>query len=121
MKRGETYCSVNIAETSNTTVRKMNTLLIQQWLSVSDNNGVLNNYDGGEKRSKYVQKGTFAPCTFFICNPTTPTHTHTHTWCLQYKVSLQVHNKCIKNIPLQMIYISTKRTNSKFLLTRFYL
>lgn len=81
MKREDKYCCVNIAETSNTTVSKMNTLLIQQWLSVSDNNGVLNNYDEGEKRSKYVQKGTFAPCTFFICNPTTIALTaHIHTY-----------------------------------------
>lgn len=47
-------CSVNIAETSTTTVSKMNTFLIQQFLSVNDNNGVLNNYDEGQKRSKYV-------------------------------------------------------------------
>lgn len=71
MKREDKYCSVNIAETSTTNVSKMNTFLIQQWLSVNDNNGVLNSYDEGQKRSKYVQKGNYALCTFFICNPTT--------------------------------------------------
>lgn len=70
MKREDKYCSVNTAETSTTTVSKMNTFLIQQWLSVNDNNGVLNNCDEGQKRSKYVQKGTYALCTFLICNAT---------------------------------------------------
>lgn len=51
MKREDKYWSGSIAETSTTTVSKMNTLLIQQWLSVSDNNGVLNNYDEVGKRS----------------------------------------------------------------------
>lgn len=45
-------------------------------------------------------------------------HTHIHE---VYKVALQVHNKCIKNIQIQMIYIANKGTNSKFLQTRFYL
>lgn len=71
MKLEDKYCSVNIPENSTTTVSEMNTFLIQQWLSVNDNNGILNNYDKGQKRSKYVQKGTYALCTFFICNPTT--------------------------------------------------
>lgn len=71
MKREDKYCSVNIAETSTTTVSKMNTFLIQPWLSVNDNNGVLNSYDEGQKRSKYMQKGNYALCKFFICNPTT--------------------------------------------------
>lgn len=71
MKLEDKYCSVNIAETLTTTVSKMNTFLIQQWLSVNDSNGVLNNYDEDKKRSKYVQIETYALCTFFICNPTT--------------------------------------------------